>query len=248
MKLKGKVAVVTGSSRGIGRACALELARQGASVVVDYHSSPKEAEKVVKAIKAKGGKAIAVKCNVCDDEAVANLMAQAVKKFRKIDILVNNAGIYRSGSITQMKEEDWDAVLNTNLKGDFLCTRAVLKFMKKSGRIVNISSIAGLVGFAGSSAYCASKGGVANLTRELALELAVKGIRVNAVCPGIIKTDMTKGMLADTKTRKGLLAAVPMGRPGIPEEIAKAVSFLVSDDASYITGHCLVVDGGWTSQ
>lgn len=250
MKLKNKVAIVTGASRGIGKACALELAKEGAHVVINYVSSAKKADTVVKQIKKLGRKAIDVRCDVSKDEEVKNLIATAVKKFGRVDILINNAGIYMAGPIEKTSEDIWNAVINTNLKGAFLCSREAVKQMKKQkrGAIINISSIAGIVGFRDSSAYCASKGGIANLTRELAIELAPHNIRANAICPGVIATDMTKGMLSNPKTMKSLISNILMKRPGKAEEIGKAALFLASEDSSYMTGQLLVVDGGWTCQ
>ncbi len=249
MKLKDKVAVVTGSRRGIGKAIALALAREGAKVVVS-DIDLKECQAVSDEIRKLGTDSIAVKCDVTKKHEVDELIESAVRKFGKLDIMVNNAGVYVSKPLTQTTEQDWDFVLNVNLKGVFLCASAAAKHMMKqnSGKIISTASIAGKVGFADSSAYCASKGGIVNLTRELAMELAPHHINVNAVAPGVIETDMTKGIMDDEKAKQGLLMGIPLKRIGKPEDIAKAVVFLASDDADYVTGHTLVVDGGWLTQ
>lgn len=249
MKLQDKVAIVTGSGRGIGRAIAIELAKAGAKVVVTSRHTEECAE-VCDVIGGEGGESLCVQCDVSKKNDVEALVKQTVEKFGTVDILVNNAGVVRQGPLTEMSEEDWDFVLDINLKGAFLFSKAVAPIMmkKKSGKIVSIASIAGEVGFANTSAYCASKGGLINLTRELALEMAPYNVNVNAVDPGVIETDMTSDMLEDEATQKGLLSQIPMGRVGQPEEIAKAVLFLASDDASYVTGQALTVDGGWVAK
>jgi len=248
MKLKNKIAIVTGASRGLGKACALELAKEGANVVIDYVSSGPKAEAVVKQIKKLGRKSIAIQADVSKTEDATKLIKETIKKFGRIDILVNNAGIYKAAPADKTGDDLWNATININLKGEFNCTREAIKYMKKakSGKIVNISSIAGLVGFSDSAAYCASKGGVAAMTKELALELAPFNINVNAICPGVMKTDMTKDMLNDKKTLQMFKANIPLQGPGEPADIGKAAAFLASQDAKYITGHLLVVDGGWT--
>ncbi len=248
MDLKNKVAIVTGAKQGIGKAIALELAKHGANVVVS-DIDLKECEKVAEEIKDLGTDALAIKCDVTKQDQIDEMMKKTNDKFDNPDILVNNAGVVRQKPFLEFAEEDWDMILDTNLKGLFLVTKAAAKKMAKNerGKIVSIASIAGEVGFANTSAYCASKAGIINLTRELALELSDKGINVNAIAPGVIETDMTEDMLEDEDTKKDLLANIPMGRVGKPEEIAKAVVFLVSDDSNYITGHTLVVDGGWLS-
>lgn len=249
MKLKDKVAIVTGSGRGIGRAIALELAKEGAKVVVTSRHT-EECEEVCSVIEGMKGESLCVQCDVSKKEDVERLVAETLEKFGTVDILVNNAGIVRQKPLTETTEEDWDAVLDVNLKGVFLFCKAVAPHMikQKSGKIVSIASIAGEIGFPNTSAYCASKGGIVNLTRELALELAPHNITVNAVAPGVIETAMTEDMLEDETSKKGLLSQIPMGRVGQSEEIAKATLFLSCDDSSYVTGHTLVVDGGWVSQ
>lgn len=248
MKLKNKVAIVTGSSKGIGKACALELAKEGANIIVNYAHSEKEAIKVVKQIKKLNRKAIAVKCDVLKLEEIKNLVQIAIKKFKKIDILVNNAGVYYPSPILDSNEKDWDLTQKINLKGYYFMIKEVVKHMKKrgKGKIINISSIAGIVGVNNSSIYCASKGGVIAMTKALALELANDNIHVNAICPGLIKTDMTKGILKDSKMKKIFMSNIPLGKEGKPENIGKPAVFLASDDSEYITGHSLVIDGGWT--
>lgn len=244
MDFSGKTAVVTGGSRGIGRAVCLELAKGGANVVLCYAGNESAASEAVSACEALGAKALAVKCDVSDGAQVKNLMDEAVKAFGRIDILVNNAGITRDGLLMMMKEEDFDAVISSNLRGTFLCMKAVSRLMMKQrcGRIVNLSSVVGLRGNAGQVNYAASKAGVIGMTKSLAKELASRGVTVNAVAPGFIDTDMTAAMTEAAKT--ATLAAIPMQRLGKPEDVAKAVAFLASDSAAYITGQVLAVDGG----
>lgn len=250
MDLKGKSAIVTGARRGIGRGIALALAKAGANVAVS-DIDKNECEKVVAEIERLGVKGIAIKADVSNSADVDAMVRQTVKKFGGIDIIVNNAGIYFSKPLLETTEKDWDRLIGINLKGVFLCTKAAVAEMVKQGRggkVISISSIAGEVGFANSSAYCASKGGIINLTRELAIELAQHKINVNSIAPGVIETPMTAGMLDDAKTKAGLLASIPWGRIGKPEDIANAVVFLASPEADYITGATLAVDGGWISQ
>ena len=240
--LDGQTALVTGASRGIGRAVALALAAEGAEVVVNYASSPEAAEAVVAEIQAKGGSAYALKADVSDESSVDDLIKTVLKRSERIDVLVNNAGITRDGLLMRMKTEDWQAVINLNLTGVFLCTRAVTRPMLKqrSGRIINITSVVGLMGNAGQANYAAAKAGVVGLTRSSAKEMASRGITVNAVAPGFIATDMTKDLEADA-----ILSAIPLGRFGSPEQVAGAVRFLAADPAAaYITGQVLQVDGG----
>lgn len=243
-KLDGKTAVVTGASRGIGRAIALELAKEGANVVVNYSGSEAKAKEVVDEILKIGQKAIAVQANVADNYSVQNLMKTALEEFGSIDILVNNAGITRDNLLMRMKEDEWDDVINTNLKGVFLCTKAVTRQMMKqrAGRIINIASVVGVMGNAGQANYTAAKAGVIGLTKTTARELAARNILVNAVAPGFIETEMTEVLPEDVKN--AMLSQIPLAKFGQAENIAKAVAFLASDDAEYITGQVLHVDGG----
>ena len=244
MNFSGKTAVVTGGSRGIGRAVCLELAKGGANVVLCYAGNESAAHDTVTACEALGAKALAVRCNVAESGEVKSLLDAAVQAFGRIDVLVNNAGITRDGLLMMMKEEDFDAVLNTNLKGTFLCMKAVARTMMRQryGRIVNLSSVVGLRGNAGQVNYAASKAGVIGMTKSLAKELAGRNITVNAVAPGFIDTDMTAAL---TETAKNAaLGSIPMGRMGTPENVAKAVAFLAGEDSGYITGQVLAVDGG----
>lgn len=242
MSLNGKTALVTGASRGIGRAIALRLAEDGANVAVIYAGSADKAEAVVNEITALGVNAKAYRCNVADSAAVNETVKAVTNDLGKIDILVNNAGITRDGLMLRMKDEDFDAVLDTNLKGAFNMIRACYSgfIRKKSGRIINISSVSGIMGNAGQANYSASKAGVIGLTKSVARELASRGITCNAVAPGFIQTDMTEN-LGDNNP---LLNSIPLGRMGRPEDIAAAVAFLASDSAAYITGEVLKVDGG----
>jgi len=246
MNLKNKVAIVTGSRRGIGKAIALALAKAGANIVVSDINLD-DCNKLVEEIKAINGNALAVKTDVSNPEDVSQMINLTTEKFGKVDILVNNAGIYMQKSLTDVTEQDFDRTLDINLKGVFLCSKAVVPEMIKQGKgkIINITSIAGQVGFANSSAYCASKGAIINITRELALELAQYKINVNAIGPGVIETDMTKDLLEDKATKETLLANIPLSRIGKPEDIANAALFLASDNSDYITGITLFVDGGW---
>lgn len=242
MSLNGKTALVTGASRGIGRAIALRLAEDGANVAVIYAGSADKAKAVVNEITALGVNAKAYRCNVADSAAVNETVKAVTNDLGKIDILVNNAGITRDGLMLRMKDEDFDAVLDTNLKGAFNMIRACYSgfIRKKSGRIINISSVSGIMGNAGQANYSASKAGVIGLTKSVARELASRGITCNAVAPGFIRTDMTEN-LGDNNP---LLNSIPLGRMGKPEDIAAAVAFLASDSAAYITGEVLKVDGG----
>ncbi len=244
MKLEGKKALVTGASRGIGRAIALALAAEGADVAVNYAGSEAAAKEVAAEIEALGRKAVVIQADISSNAAAAAMIDQAVKEFGRLDILVNNAGITRDGLLMRMKEADWDAVLTTNLKGVFNCTKAVVKYMmkQKSGSIVSISSVVGLTGNAGQANYAAAKAGVIGFTKAVAKEVAARGSNVNAVAPGFIKTDMTAAL--PDKVVEGMLANIPLNKLGEPSDIARAVVFLVSDDAKYITGQTLHVDGG----
>jgi 3-oxoacyl-[acyl-carrier protein] reductase len=241
--LQGKVAIVTGASRGIGRAIALELAKQGASIVVNYASSSGAADTVAAEINAAGGQAIALKADVSKVDQVEALFNATIENFQRLDIIVNNAGITRDTLLLRMKPEDWQAVIDLNLTGVFLCTRAASKIMLKqrSGRIINIASVAGQMGNPGQANYSAAKAGVIGFTKTVAKELASRGITVNAVAPGFIATDMTS-KLSNTED---ILKYIPLGRYGQPEEIAGMVRFLAADPAAaYITGQVFNVDGG----
>lgn len=244
MTLKGKTAVVTGGSRGIGRAICLELARIGANVVVNYSGSEQAAREVVTEIEALGAQGIAVQANVAQVEQVEALMKQAIETYGSIDILVNNAGITRDNLLMRMKETEWDDVIDTNLKGVFLCTKAVTRQMMKqrSGRIINISSIVGVSGNAGQANYVAAKAGVIGLTKTVAQELASRNVLVNAIAPGFITTEMTDALPEELK--QTMLKQIPLAKLGQPEDIAKTVAFFASDAANYITGQVLHVDGG----
>lgn len=244
MLLDGKIALVTGASRGIGRAIALQLAAEGAKVVVNYAGNAKAAEEVINEITAFGGEAFAYQCDVASGESVDAMIKETVSRFGRIDILINNAGITRDTLLMRMKEADWDDVLATNLKGIFLCTKAVSRLMmkQKSGRIVNMTSVVGLTGNAGQANYAAAKAGVIGFTKSVAKELASRGITVNAVAPGFISTDMTAALADGVKDE--MAKNIPLARLGLPEDVAKAVAFLVSDSASYITGQTINVDGG----
>ncbi len=241
--LSDKVAIVTGASRGIGRAIALALAAQGAKVVASARNAEALA-KLADEIKSQGGDALAVVGDVALEDDANNLVKQAVEAYGQVDVFVNNAGITRDGLLLRMKNDDWDAVLDTNLKGAFLCTRAVAKVMSKqrSGRIINISSVVGEMGNAGQANYCASKAGLLGLTKSVARELARRNVTVNAITPGFIVTDMTEEMT--DKARETMTEQIPLGRLGSAEDIASAVIFLASDQSGYITGQVLGVNGG----
>lgn len=243
-RLDDRVAVVTGGSRGIGRAVALELARRGATVVVNYRGNQDAANEVVKAIENDGGKAKAAQADVSDFAQAEGLIRDTMDSFGKIDILVNNAGTTRDMLIMMMPESDWDTVITTNLKSAFNMSKAAVKQMmrKRYGRIINMSSVAGIAGNAGQTNYSASKAGLIGLTKSLAREVASRNITVNAVAPGFIPTELTAVVPEDIK--EASLKTIPLGRWGTPEEVAHAVAFLASDEAGYITGHVLSVDGG----
>lgn len=242
--LEGKVAVVTGASRGIGRAVALKLAADGATVVINYNGSVEKAEEVKKEIEKNGGKAEVMQCNVSDFQACETFIKGIIKNFGSLDILVNNAGITKDGLLMKMSEADYDAVMDTNLKGTFNCIRFAARQMMKqrSGRIINMSSVSGVLGNAGQANYSASKAGVIGLTKATAREVASRGITVNAIAPGFINTEMTAGLPENVK--ESAVSQIPLGSFGEPEDIAEAVAFLASDHAKYITGQVLCVDGG----
>ena len=244
MSLAGKAVLVTGASRGIGREIALELARQGANVAVNFAGSEAKANEVVDEIKALGRDAFTVKCDVSNSEEVASMVKDTVDRFGRLDILVNNAGITKDNLLMRMKEEEWDDVISINLKGVFLCTKAVTRQMMKQryGRIINIASIVGVSGNPGQANYVAAKAGVIGLTKTTAKELAARNITVNAIAPGFITTDMTDKLTEDIKTE--MLKQIPLARFGEPKDIAKVTAFLASDDSSYMTGQTLHIDGG----
>ncbi len=244
--LKGRVALVTGASRGIGAAIALELASRGASVAVNYAGSKTAADAVVARIVDAGGSALALKADVSDPIACLGLVDRTVDELGGIDILVNNAGITRDGLLVRMSDEDWSAVIDTNLTGVFSVTRAAAKRMMKqrSGSIVTVTSVVGLVGNAGQANYSAAKAGVIGLTKSVARELAVRNVRANAVAPGFIETDMTATL--PESVRESARGQIAMGAFGTPEDVASVVAFLASDDAKYITGQVIAVDGGMT--
>lgn len=247
LDLTGRVALVTGASRGIGKAIALRLASSGATVVVNYRGSEAEAHAVVATITETGGKAIAVQADVSDVQSHETLIKSTVDAFGRLDILINNAGITRDNLLLRMKPEEVDDVLNTNLRGVILLTKAALRPMMKNkwGRVISMSSIIGLTGNAGQANYAAAKAGLLGFTKSLALEMASRNITANAICPGFIETDMTANALNDD-LRAQAIQRVPLGRLGTSDDVAQAVIFLASDAASYITGQTLAVDGGWT--
>ena len=242
--LEGKVAVVTGASGGIGRAIALAFGKAGASVAVHYNGNEAKAAAVKAEIEEAGGKAEIFRCNVADFDACSDFIKSVVKTFGKIDILVNNAGITRDGLVMGMSEEDFDAVIDTNLKGSFNCIRFASRQMmrKKYGRIINITSVSGVAGNAGQANYSASKAGLIGLTKSVAKELASRNITANAIAPGFVKTEMTD-VLSD-EVKEAAMKQIPLGRFAEPEDIANAAVFLASDMASYITGQVISVDGG----
>lgn len=246
MVLAGQVAVVTGASRGIGRATAIALARAGAKVVVNYRSQEEAAREVVDIIKQGGGEALALKGDVSQREEAQALIEGTLTAFGRVDILVNNAGITRDNLLLRMRHEDWETVLRTNLTGVFFCCQAALKpmFRQRAGRIINITSVVGLTGNAGQANYAAAKAGIIGFTKSLAKEVASRGILVNAVAPGFISTDMTENL--GEEVRRSFLERIPLGRPGEPEEVAEVVVFLASPASRYITGQVIVVDGGLT--
>ncbi|MGN9055767.1 3-oxoacyl-[acyl-carrier-protein] reductase [Bariatricus sp. HCP28S3_A7] len=242
--LNGKIAVVTGASRGIGKAIAMKFAQLGATVVINYNGSAQKAEEVKQSITADGGRAVIMQCNVADYDACEAFFKDVINQFGRIDILVNNAGITKDGLIMRMSEEDFTSVVDVNLKGTFHCIRFASRQMMKqrSGRIINMSSVVGISGNAGQINYAASKAGVIGMTKSAAKELASRGITVNAIAPGYIETDMTN-VLSD-KVKEETMKQIPLGRLGQTGDIAAAAAFLASDEAGYITGQVLAVDGG----
>lgn len=244
--LTDKIALVTGGSRGIGAAIAKALAKEGAAVVINYNGSRERAKAVAEEIRASGGKAEIYQCNVADFDACGEMIKTLIQKYGRIDILVNNAGITKDGLLVKMTEEDFDAVINTNLKGAFHTIRHMSRYFlkQKSGKIINISSVSGIMGNAGQANYSASKAGIIGLTKSAARELASRGINVNAIAPGFIATDMTEAMPENVKN--SLTETIPLKRIGKPEEIADMAVFLASGKADYITGQVFAVDGGMT--
>ena len=242
--MEGKVAVVTGASRGIGKAIAINLASKGATVVINYNGSKERAEEVKNIIEAAGGRAVIRQCNVADFDACKEFIETVIKEYGRIDILVNNAGITKDGLLMKMSEEDFDQVLDTNLKGAFHSIRFALRQMirQRSGRIVNMASVVGVSGNVGQANYAASKAGVIGLTKTAAREVASRGITVNAIAPGFIETDMTE--VLPEKVKEASISQIPLGKFGKAEDVADAVAFLASDEAAYITGQVLHVDGG----
>lgn len=242
--LTDKIAVVTGASRGLGREIAINLGGRGATVIVNYNGAAAKAEEVVKEIEAAGGKAEAIQCNVAEFDKAAEMMNYVVKTYGRVDILVNNAGITRDNLLMKMSEEEFDAVINTNLKGAFNCIKHISRQMLKqrSGRIINLSSVSGVMGNMGQANYCASKAGLIGLTKSVARELATRGITANAIAPGFIDTEMTE-VLADS-VKEAALGQIPMKKFGNPKDVAEAVAFLASDAAGYITGQVICIDGG----
>lgn len=246
--LEGKKALVTGGSRGIGRGIALALAKQGANVAINYQGSVDKANAVVEEIKAMGREAFAVQADVSSSDSVVKMFDEVRSRFGKLDILVNNAGIVLQNPVEAIEEADWDKVIDVNLKGQFLCVQKGLSLLGAGSKIVCISSIAsgGVgVGFGNIAHYAASKGGVIGMVEDLAIELGPKGININAVAPGVIESDMTASMLSDENTRNGFMTRIPKRRAGKPEDIAAAVAFLASDEADYVMGTVIYVDGGW---
>ena len=239
-----KIVLVTGASRGIGRAIALELGSRGATVIVNYNSSEKPAQEVLELIKESGGDGMVYQADVSDAEQVDAMIKAVTTEYGKLDVLVNNAGTTRDNVIMMLKPEDFDTVINTNLRSAWLCSKAASRTMmrKRTGSIINITSVVGIAGNGGQTNYSASKAGMIGLTKSLAKEVASRGITVNAVAPGFIGTDMTSDLADDVK--ETALSHIPLGRMGDPDDVAKAVAFLASDDAKYITGQVLVVDGG----
>jgi 3-oxoacyl-[acyl-carrier protein] reductase len=248
LDLSGRVALVTGGGRGIGRAVAQALAAAGAAVTINYRGNSAAAEEAVAAIRTAGGEATAAQADIADGAAVEGLIKGVIATAGRLDILINNAGITRDTLLLRMKDDDFDQVLNTNLRGAFLTTRAVLRQMSKqrAGRIINIASVIGLIGNAGQANYAAAKAGLIGFTKATALEIAPRGVTVNAVAPGFIATEMTN-ILGD-ETRKAILERIPLGRLGQPDEVAQLVTFLASDAAAYITGQTFTIDGGMVMQ
>lgn len=244
MSLQGKIAVVTGGSRGIGSSIALKLAEKGAKVAVNYNGSEEKAKEVLSQIEAKGGEGIVIKANITKPEEVLEMFQTVEEKLGKVDILVNNAGITKDNLIMRMKEEEWDSVIETNLKGAFNCIKAISRPMvkQKAGKIINIASVVAQAGNVGQSNYVAAKAGIIGLTKSVALEFASRGIQVNAVAPGFISTDMTDAL--SDKVKEQMLEKIPVKKFGTPEDVANTVAFLASAESNYITGQVINVNGG----
>jgi 3-oxoacyl-[acyl-carrier protein] reductase len=244
MQLTGKTAIITGGARGIGKSIAMTLAAEGANIVINYTRSSKEAEEVVEEAKKLGVSALAVKADVSKNDEIENLVKEVLNNFGSIDILVNNAGITRDNLLIRMSEEDWQAVMDINLKGAFICTKHVSKVMMKQrkGKIINIASVVGVMGNAGQSNYAASKAGLIGFTKSIAKELAKRNVNVNAVAPGYIETDMTASL--PEKVREEFMINIPMARGGTPQDVANVVLFLSSKYSDYITGQVINIDGG----
>lgn len=248
-RLKDKIAIVTGAGSGIGRAIAIEFAKEGAKVVASDINED-TAQETVKLITEKDGEAIAIKTDVSNKEDIDAMVKKAINEFGGLDILVNNAGVALMADLANTTDEIWQKTIDVDLKGVFLGIRAAAPEMEKrgKGKIINTASIAGKIGFPGITAYCAAKGGVVNLTRETALDLATKKINVNAIAPGVIKTNMTVDILKDPKQAEGMLAQTPLGRFGEPEDIAHLAVYLASDESDFMTGQTIAIDGGWTAK
>lgn len=249
MRLQGKVAIVTGGGTGIGRGISTLFAKEGAKVVISGRRMEPLVE-VASKIREADGQAIPVTADVSNETEVKNLIEKTIQEFGKVDILVNNAGVFLTHDAVSATQEEWDKVMGIDLKGVWLCSKEVIPHMIQNGKgkIVNMASIAGLVGFGGSAFYCAAKGAVVNLTREMALDFAGKNININAIAPGVIETDMTKPFLEDENSKNNFLKATPIGRVGKPEDIGWAAVYLASEESDFVTGHTLVVDGGWIAQ
>lgn len=248
MKLRGKIAIITGAGNGIGKATAIEFAREHAKLIL-LDINAKTTKEVAEQIKQQGGEAEYMKCDVTKKEQVKKCINKIIKKYERIDILVSNAGIFTQKPIHEMTEKEWNNIIDVNLKGAFLTIRSVAEHMKKNkkGKIITISSIAGKKGMINTSAFSAANGGIINLVKELTLELSPYKINVNSISPGIIATEMLTELMDDLEKRKEMLSNIPMKRIGTPEEVADAVVFLASTDSDFITGHNLVIDGGWTT-